>query len=125
DVSLALAYSAADVMIVPSREDNFPLTALEALACGTPVVGFDTTGLVDMVDHLRTGYLAHSFDVHDLLNGILWVLDDDERRRHLGRVARTKAEADFSIARVAEAYAKLYYEALGSWSANAARRQPR
>jgi glycosyltransferase involved in cell wall biosynthesis len=125
DVALALAYSAADVMIVPSREDNFPLTALEALACGTPVVGFDTTGLVDMVDHLRTGYLAHSFDVRDLLNGILWVLEDDARRRHLGRVARTKVEADFSIARVAEAYTKLYYEALGTRSANAAHGQRR
>jgi glycosyltransferase involved in cell wall biosynthesis len=112
DLSLVLAYSAADVMIVPSREDNFPLTALEALACGTPVVGFDSTGLADVIDHQQNGYLARSFNVDDLLSGILWVLEDDERRRRLARQARVKTQEHFAIARVASAYLDLYEQAV-------------
>ncbi|MBV9174157.1 MAG: glycosyltransferase, partial [Chloroflexi bacterium] len=121
DLSLAVAYSAADVMVVPSREDNFPLTALEALACGTPVVGFDSTGLADMVDHCQTGYLARSFDPDDLWRGIQWVLEDDARRRALAQQARDKAVRDFAIEKVAMAYRNLYQRVT---SASASRLAP-
>jgi glycosyltransferase involved in cell wall biosynthesis len=114
DVSLALAYSAADVMVVPSREDNFPLTALEALACGAPLVGFDSTGVRDLINHQETGYLARSFDVDDLLHGLLWVLENDERRQLLAHKARQKAEQLFTIERVARIYVDLYDEILAS-----------
>ena len=56
DLSLRALYSAADVMIVPSRQDNLPNTAVEAQACGTPVVSFDTGGLSNIVEHQKTGY---------------------------------------------------------------------
>jgi glycosyltransferase involved in cell wall biosynthesis len=114
DLSLALAYSAADVMVVPSREDNFPLTALEALACGAPLVGFDATGARDLIDHQETGYLARSFDVDDLLHGLVWVLENDERRQLLARQARRKVEQRFTIERVANIYVDLYDEILRS-----------
>ena len=52
---LALLYSSADVMIVPSTEEVFGQTASESLACGTPVICFDTTGLKDLVDHQVNG----------------------------------------------------------------------
>ena len=61
-------------MVVPSRQDNLPNTAVEAQACGTPVVAFDIGGLLDIVEHGRTGWLALAFDTEDLASGILWVL---------------------------------------------------
>lgn len=50
--------------------DNLPQTATEAQSCGVPVVGFNTSGLPDAVEHQRTGYLANAFDPADLAAGI-------------------------------------------------------
>ena len=55
---LAQLYSAADVIVVPSLEDNLPNIALEALACGTPVAGFPCGGLTDIIVPGETGFLA-------------------------------------------------------------------
>ena len=74
DISLALAYAAADVVMVPSRLDNLPQTATEAIACGTPVVGFEQGGMSDVIEHQKTGWLAKPFDVKDLVHGIVWAL---------------------------------------------------
>jgi glycosyltransferase involved in cell wall biosynthesis len=57
---MALAYSAADVFVIPSIEDNLPNTVLESLSCGTPVVGFPIGGIPDMVQHGVNGFLADS-----------------------------------------------------------------
>jgi len=73
DLTLRILYSAADVMLVPSAIEAFGQTAAEANACGTPVVAFDTSGLRDIVEHRRNGYLAEAFDPEDFAAGILWV----------------------------------------------------
>ena len=54
---LALLYSAADLFILPSKEDNLPNVMLESIACGTPVIGFDIGGLSDVIKNYKTGYL--------------------------------------------------------------------
>jgi len=114
DVSLALAYSAADVVVVPSRQEAFGLVAAEAQACGTPAVAFDGTGLRDIIDHQQTGYLARSYEVEDLARGICWVLEDGERWRELSRRARAKVKAEFELTHIARRYADLYAEVLAT-----------
>lgn len=112
DVSLVTLYNAVDVMVVPSLQENLSNAIMEALACGTPVVGFDIGGNSDMVEHQINGYLARSFDTGDLKMGIEWVLNhskyDDLRRR-----AREKVVKTFESRAVAEQYLMLYREILG------------
>jgi glycosyltransferase involved in cell wall biosynthesis len=112
DFSMALLYSACDVMMVPSIQEAFGQTASEAMACGTPVVAFNSGGLRDIVDHQKNGYLAQPFDPQDLAHGIEWVLSDDARNQRLRKAARAKAEREFSISRVADRYLSLYEEIL-------------
>jgi glycosyltransferase involved in cell wall biosynthesis len=107
NVSLRLLYSAADVMIIPSRQDNLPNTGVESLACGTPVAAFDTCGLPDIVEHKLTGYLAKAFDPEDLAKGICWIVDNG-RANNISRNARNKALQIFSAPLVAKQYFMLY-----------------
>ena len=112
---LAQLYSAADVMVVPSRQDNLPQIGTEAQACGVPVVAFRTAGLPDVVEDRRTGYLAEPFSTEDLANGIRWALSD----AHGGAAsanARARAERLWSSHTVAHEYADLYREAIDSSS---------
>jgi glycosyltransferase involved in cell wall biosynthesis len=117
DVShLLQAYSAADVMVVPSTGEAFGQTASEAMACGTPVVAFDSTGPRDIVNHLQTGYLARSFEEADLAAGIQWVLEDAVRLRALGTAARQKAEDTYSLEAVGSRYKALFEHILAQRS---------
>ena len=113
DVTLRLAYAAADVMVVPSRQEAFGQTASEAQACGTPVVAFRTGGLVDIVEDHVTGALADPFDPTSLAESIRWVLEDSHRRRQLAASARQRAETLFNAQRIAGLYAKVYEQSLG------------
>ena len=112
DLSLRVLYSAADAMVIPSRQDNLPNTGLEAHACGTPVVAFNTGGLPDIVDDCVTGALAEPFEPESLAAAIRWVLEDPQRRQHLGAAARSRAERLWNPARVAGLYAEVYSQAM-------------
>jgi glycosyltransferase involved in cell wall biosynthesis len=112
DLSLRAIYSAADAFVLPSRHDNLPNTGLEAHACCTPVVAFNTSGLPDIVADRVTGALADPFEPESLAAAILWVLDDPLRRRALGAAARVRAERLWHPERVAELYAKVYSKVL-------------
>lgn len=70
EVKLADIYSSCDLTIVPSRLESFGQVAAESISCGTPVVSFETSGLIDIVEHKKTGYLAKPFCVNDLSDGI-------------------------------------------------------
>ncbi|MBW4633617.1 MAG: glycosyltransferase family 4 protein [Iphinoe sp. HA4291-MV1] len=110
DISLAAVYSAADVMVVPSTQEGFGQTASEAFACATPVVAFNSTGLMDIVEHQQNGYLAKPFKVEDLAQGIAWVLEDEERYQKLSYCARQKAEQEFALETQARRYLALFNE---------------
>ena len=77
EYTLAVLYNAADVFIAPSLADNLPYTIFESLACGTPVVAFDTGGISDLIQHKVNGYLARSKDSEDLSRGIDYCLNHE------------------------------------------------
>lgn len=112
DHKLRLLYSAADVFVLPSRQDNLPNTGLEAHACGTAVVGFRTGGLVDIVDHQQTGALAEPFDPTSLAMAIQSVIENPDRCKMLGEAARAKAEQLWSPEIVAAQYKQIYGQLL-------------
>jgi glycosyltransferase involved in cell wall biosynthesis len=112
NMSLASVYSAADVMLVPSLQESFGQTASESLACGTPVVAFNSTGLKDIVDHQQNGYLAKPYEVEDFAKGITWVLENPERHQKLSFYAREKAEREFTLQLQARRYSALFQEIL-------------
>lgn len=99
-------YNAADVMLVPSRLEAFGQTASESLACGTPVVCFETSGLRDIVIHQNSGYMAKPYDHHSFADGIRWCLAElDQGAR--GSIFEA-AHARFDINLVANRYRRLY-----------------
>ncbi|EEQ3641485.1 glycosyltransferase [Escherichia coli] len=119
NITLSLMYNAANVMVVPSRQDNLPQTATEAQACGCPVVAFDCTGFPDIIAHKITGYLAKPYDFVDLARGISWVIDNREREDNLSKNAVKKAQDNWSEEKVASEYIKLYENILNSKNHNA------
>jgi len=110
DITLALAYSAADVFVAPSIADNLSTTVMEAIACGTPCVAFNVGGMPDLIDHRQNGYLAQPYEIEDLAHGIAWVLEDPERHQHLAHRAREKAEREFTLEMQARRYLALFEE---------------
>lgn len=114
DIALSVLYAAADVMVVPSRQENLPNTIMEAMACGTPAVAFRTGGIPDLIEHHHSGYLAEAFDTADLARGIAWTLEQSGPEHRLGRNARQKVEREFAIDLVSARYIKLYSELSGN-----------
>lgn len=108
---IAQAYAAADVMVVPSLEDNLPNTVLEAMACGTPVVGFDIGGIPDMIDHRTNGFVASYRSAVSLAEGIQWVLDQS-LEGVLSARARQKVLDTYAESIVARQYEDLYQSLL-------------
>jgi glycosyltransferase involved in cell wall biosynthesis len=111
DEHLAKCYSAADVFIAPSLEDNLPNTVMESLACATPVVAFKTGGIPDMVKHLENGYLAEYQSAEDLATGIEW-LYHDENAPDIQKEARRTILSQFSEAVIAGKHQLLYQSLL-------------
>jgi len=100
-------YQAADVMVVPSLEDNYPNTVIEAMACGTPVVGFDSGGISEQIEHKKTGYVAQLYSSEDLANGIRFVLEGaDYEQLKANNLQVIRQRNSFGV--VANAYLSLY-----------------
>jgi glycosyltransferase involved in cell wall biosynthesis len=112
DRVLALAYSASDVMVVPSRQEAFGQTASESLACGTPVVAFDIGGLSDIVLHKENGWLSKPFDTRDMAQGIQWILEDSQRHHKLAIKARESVIDRYDPTKIALMYKEVYESAL-------------
>lgn len=102
---MARLYASVDAFVLPSLSENLPNTIMEAMACGTPCVGFDVGGIPEMINHKENGYVARYKDAADLAEGIRYVLDN---RDELGRNAREKVLREYSEEIVAKKYIEVY-----------------
>lgn len=112
EIKMAEYYAASDLLIFPSIAENCPLVVLEAMACGTPVIAFNTGGVPELVDHMKTGYIAEYKNADDLANGIELFLSDDNLREKAGILARKRVEDKFTLNQQVENYLKLYAQML-------------
>jgi glycosyltransferase involved in cell wall biosynthesis len=108
DRLLSLIYSAADLFVIPSLQDNLPNTVLEALACGTPIAGFAAGGIPELVRPGTTGLLAPVNDVGALRTAILQLLQDPAELERLRANCRHLAMQEYALEQQAERYAELY-----------------
>lgn len=104
---LASLYSMADVLVFPSIDDNLPSMVMECLACETPVVAFNTGGISDMIEHKKNGYIAQYKDSGDLLNGLMWVIENN-KDNCLGVNGRIKVTDEFNDNMIARQHIDLY-----------------
>jgi L-malate glycosyltransferase len=102
----------ADVYLLPSELESFGLSALEAMACGVPVIGSDAGGLPEVVAHGETGYLLPVGDVEGMAARTLDILKDPELKREMGRAARARAAKLFSAEDVVPRYERFYEQVL-------------
>ena len=104
----ALLYRAADVFIIPSLEEAFGQAALEAVACGAVVAGFNVGGISDIVKCGLNGLLIERQDTQALSEAIQKLLDDEALRRHWQSSCETWVGEHFSYSKNAAAYVALY-----------------
>ena len=104
---LITVYSAVDMFIIPSLEDNLPNTIMESMACGTPCVGFNVGGIPEMIDHKINGYVAKYKDSEDLAEGIRYIIENSEMNSMSSKCIE-KINRCYSESVVAEKYIELY-----------------
>ena len=110
---MARLYACVDVFVTPSLSDNLPNTIMEAMACGTPCVGFNVGGIPEMIDHKENGYVARYRDARDLAEGIRYALAGENHAR-LAAAARDKVMRCYSEEAVAKQYLSEYCGGGGS-----------
>lgn len=104
---------ASDVFLLPSETESFGLAALEAMACGVPVVASDVGGLPEVVESGTSGFLEPVGDVARMAERVAAILTDRALRDRLGRAARARVESRFRTAPAIDRYLELYRRVLG------------
>ena len=106
-------FNKVDITVIPSFQECFGQVTIESMSCGTPVVAFAATGLLDTVDHLVTGYLAKPYDSNEFAKGIRWVLDNNVDNV-LGLNGRKRVVEKFEMKKVVEQNIEFYKSVLNS-----------
>ena len=111
--TLALLYSSSDFVVVPSVLESFGQVAAEALACESPVVCFETSGLCDIVEDGVSGFFAKPFQVLSLADQILKLVQTPKNiKEEMGRNGRTHILNNFSSSVISEKYQRVLQSAL-------------
>jgi glycosyltransferase involved in cell wall biosynthesis len=111
------ALSAADVFVMPSIQETFGLMAVEAMACGVPVVVFDGTSLPEVIQAPRGGLVVPSKDSAALASAFSTLLEDDELRYRISQTARALTEEQYNLFLYVQRHLSLYQEILDKRSA--------
>lgn len=107
EMKIANIYNAVDVFATPSLEENLPNMIMEAMACGTPCIGFNVGGIPEMIDHLHNGYVAEYKSAADFAKGLKYVLYD-KNYTNMCDAAIRKVHENYSEKAVAEKYINIY-----------------
>ncbi len=105
---VASFFSAFDVFILPSANEGTPVTAIEALAAGKPVVATRVGGIPDVVRDGEDGFLVASGDVEALADRLAQLATDDELRKRMGDAARSRVRERYSVERLVDDVDRLY-----------------
>lgn len=108
---LRAAYSAADVFVLPSMAEMFGLVLIEAMACGTPCVGFETGGIAEIIRPGKTGYLVHRGSAEQLAAAINQVFEQSKDEKAIMRnMCREIVVQEYDLQREIRAYSTLLEE---------------
>lgn len=105
--------SIGDLFILPSDSESFGLAALEAMACGVPVISTNTGGLPEVNRHGVTGMMSNIGDVEDMARNAVFILEDEKRLEKFRKYALQRAN-DFAIEKILPLYENLYKSVLVS-----------
>lgn len=106
-------YASADVFVLPSimATECYPLTILESMACGTPIVASEIGGIPDSVENYKNGFLCKPNDENDLAQKIIQLLTDKKIQENMTSYCLSKI-SDYSWEKIAEQTESLYEEVL-------------
>lgn len=110
DEDLSVIYSAANLFILPSLEDNFPNTMLEAMSCATPVISFAVGGMMDLIKDNINGVLIPAYNLDIMAQKLMELINNHEQCQLMGAKARQEIETNYALNIQAEKYVKLYQE---------------
>jgi L-malate glycosyltransferase len=121
-VDVAKVLQASDVFLLPSETESFGLGALEAMACGVPVVASKVGGLPEVVLDGETGFLAAVGDVEEMAKHVRRLLSDGDLHARMSRAARDRTEAHFQLEPAVECYQAAYRRVVGGATASSSTR---
>ena len=110
DDDLNIAYNCADILVVPSIDDNLPNVALEGLASSTVMVGFDRAGMSEVIQHMKTGFSIKEVSPRALAEGIHFIFKNELLLQTMRHNARKLALSEFSLEKQADNYMALLNE---------------
>lgn len=102
----------SDLFLLPSEEESFGLSALEALACGVPVIGTSDTGLIEVVEHDVNGFLFQTGDTTSMAEAGIELLSDNNRLTEFKENAHRLANERFNADKIVSEYENYYREIL-------------
>ena len=101
-----------DVFLLPSESESFGLAALEAMACGAPVVCTNVQGLPELINNGVDGFLSDLGDIDSMSEQVLKILQDDSLREKMSKAAREKAVTLYEQEMMMNRYEDMYYHVL-------------